>query len=342
MCVRLATTTIGSVMRLTDEDLKLLRSIPADEPRIINRGEPLIATQELANALVKRLRYLGKHGLAEVAIFFDQGWCSSIDDLVGRHGADGLDPEHWVFNNGLCVQLTPSGESVVRGDDRDTESRSFSSLPALLDHITRVAPEVPELSPVETDLLDAYLRHLPRREVRYSQIQAENRAGISTYQDKLHADRKIRAHLRTTLDFNRTQRSREVQAVHDAVTGSSDLPSRPDVTPVVSEPDAEGYVAMPADPTAYVPASIVLKEHAPADVTTHKELIALLRDFASTRVKWTRPPGRSGEPRKNRLSIHIADWIGYVSRRSGAPEHWPESSESERAATAASIRKAGK
>lgn len=69
---------------------------------------------------------------------------------------------------------------------------------------------------------------------------------------------------------------------------------------------ANGEVTNPNDPTAYIAASEARLKHAPAGlVVTHKELLAVLADHPEIR-RW--------HPRANRLFIHLADWVAFVSR----------------------------
>ena len=70
--------------------------------------------------------------------------------------------------------------------------------------------------------------------------------------------------------------------------------------------DAYGYVTNPKDPTAYVAASDALRKHTPAALaTTYKQFRAILDKHPEIR-RW--------QVRKNRLSVHLADWTDYVQK----------------------------
>ncbi len=106
-------------------------------------------------------------------------------------------------------------------------------------------------------------------------------------------------------------------------------------------PDEHGYVAAPSDPSAYVAAKRIMTEHTPTEVkVTAKELPKLLRDYAANRVRWTRPRGQDGKPRRNRLLVHLADWTAYIERRNGLDaEGFPRMTESEVSERAAAVRR---
>jgi len=70
--------------------------------------------------------------------------------------------------------------------------------------------------------------------------------------------------------------------------------------------DATGYVTNPSDPTAYVAATDVLRNHTPAALaTTHKQLRSILNKYPTIR-RW--------QVRENRLRVHLADWMTYVRK----------------------------
>jgi len=99
-------------------------------------------------------------------------------------------------------------------------------------------------------------------------------------------------------------------------------------SPHSAAPDDRGYVATPSDPSAYVPASDIVSKHAPAALClTIKQLTQILEDYPTNRIRWTRPPGKKGNPRPNRRSVHLADFFDYVERRraGGAADdkNWP-------------------
>lgn len=109
-------------------------------------------------------------------------------------------------------------------------------------------------------------------------------------------------------------------------------------------PDGNGYVVSPSDPTAYVPASEIVSKHTPTSIpVTSKELPGILEDFATNRVKWTRPPGKDGKPRSNRRNVHLTEWLDYIRRRERAGiradgDDWPVVNEGEIAERASVIR----
>ncbi|MFQ5807429.1 MAG: hypothetical protein ACE5I3_13355, partial [Phycisphaerae bacterium] len=111
------------------------------------------------------------------------------------------------------------------------------------------------------------------------------------------------------------------------------------------EPDATGYVAHPTDRSAYVSAGDIVSKHTPAKMPlTAKQLTQVLEDYGTNHIRWTRPAGRDGKPRKNRRSIHVTDWLAYVERQraSGvaADENgWPTVSSDEIAERADAIRR---
>ncbi len=68
--------------------------------------------------------------------------------------------------------------------------------------------------------------------------------------------------------------------------------------------DTFGYVTNPMDPTAYVAATDALRNHTPAALaTTYKQFRAILDKHPEIR-RW--------QVRKNRLSVHLAEWTVYV------------------------------
>jgi hypothetical protein len=118
-----------------------------------------------------------------------------------------------------------------------------------------------------------------------------------------------RCHLKFVLEYNRNRPKAALSAGSESppveATSQSDIPNE------------RGYVASPADPAAYVPASDVLARHTPADLPiSMKELGTILADYDTNRVRWTRPLGKNGQPMRNRRSVHLGDWTAYVKRRS--------------------------
>ncbi len=101
------------------------------------------------------------------------------------------------------------------------------------------------------------------------------------------------------------------------------------------EPDDSGYVASPADPTAYVPASCIIAEHCdnlPIPMTP-KELARIVENYGTNRVPWTRPLSKTtGMADPHRRSVHLAKWIEYVERFTGKPhteDDWPDTTPNE-------------
>lgn len=133
------------------------------------------------------------------------------------------------------------------------------------------------------------------------------------------------------------------QAARDP-TAQSDAPCAPPAEQAV-KPDGMGYVAAPADTSAYVTAMEIVCKHVPVDMPlTVKQLTAIIRDYATAKIRWTRPTGKDGEPRPNRRNVHLTDWLAYVERRQadgfGAEdEAWPVVSEDETAERTDAIRR---
>ena len=120
--------------------------------------------------------------------------------------------------------------------------------------------------------------------------------------------------------------------VCDAGVGASDE---------AAQPDEKGFVRDPSDPSAYLSASKILNEHTPPPVaTTDKQLKAILRRHPE--VRKTRPRGRDGEPRPNRLNVHLTDWCDLVEKlqaSSADGDGWPNVSDEEAAVRKAAIRR---
>jgi hypothetical protein len=96
------------------------------------------------------------------------------------------------------------------------------------------------------------------------------------------------------------------------------------------KPDKNGYVEWPSDPAAYVAASEILSNHTPADQPiTWRKLPRILNDYATNRVRWTRPRAKSGRPVPNRRSLHLGDWTAYLKRRTPELGGFPQLSEAE-------------
>jgi len=75
------------------------------------------------------------------------------------------------------------------------------------------------------------------------------------------------------------------------------------------QPNAQGYVQSPSDPSAYVSAMSILNEHCdPIIATTRRHIRKILDD---------NPEIRRWKPRINRMNIHLADWAKYVNKQQG-------------------------
>ncbi|NOT01131.1 MAG: hypothetical protein HOP29_10935 [Phycisphaerales bacterium] len=110
-----------------------------------------------------------------------------------------------------------------------------------------------------------------------------------------------------------------------------------------SKPDDTGYVARPADPTAYVPVSDIMARETPDALNlTEKQARGLIKDFAKNNIRWTRPLKKDGTPRPNRRSVHLADWRAFVKRCEKGPtagSDWHNPPEDEIASRTAAIRR---
>jgi hypothetical protein len=108
-----------------------------------------------------------------------------------------------------------------------------------------------------------------------------------------------------------------------------------------ARPRADGYVEVPADPTAYVPNAEILSDHQPeGDTLKARDLITIVEDHKHNEIRWTRPCGKDGKPRPNRRCIHLADWLSYIKRRHRAKtDGWPTVSEEERTEQQDEIRR---
>lgn len=117
-----------------------------------------------------------------------------------------------------------------------------------------------------------------------------------------------------------------------------------DHTPDDDMPDERGFVKNPKDHTAYRPATEILNKHTPPLVaTTYKQLKAILRRHPE--VRRTRPKGKQGEPRPNRLNVHLADWHKLKEKLlvpSADSDGWPPVSDEEVADRKAAIRRTKK
>lgn len=110
------------------------------------------------------------------------------------------------------------------------------------------------------------------------------------------------------------------------------------------EPDKNGLVLNPLDPSAYVPAMEILNEHTPpSTATTYKQLKRILHRHPE--VRRTRPKGKQGKPRLNRLDVHLADWTKLKDELLARPidsDGWPKVSDEEKASRKAKIRRTKK
>ncbi len=103
-------------------------------------------------------------------------------------------------------------------------------------------------------------------------------------------------------------------------------------------PDERGYVETPTDPTAYVSASDIVNKHTLVDMPlTVKQLAVIVEDFATHRVRWTRPRDKQGKPIGNRRNVHLGNWAAYCKKQRGTdadgfPRSTPEGIEARKQA----------
>jgi hypothetical protein len=81
--------------------------------------------------------------------------------------------------------------------------------------------------------------------------------------------------------------------------------------------DENGMVANPAVPSCYVSMTDILNEHTPSErKLTAGRLRRICNDYPQFKVRWTRPLGMDGKPRKNCRCIHLLDWEHYLQSTS--------------------------
>lgn len=117
-----------------------------------------------------------------------------------------------------------------------------------------------------------------------------------------------------TADVARTQETKPTR--NPLATQSQGGTESKDHVVDATKPDATGYVARPSDLSSYVPMATIRADHCEDVVlTTIKEILKVLKDFPTNRVRWTRPPSKkTGTPHPQRRSIHLVDWKEYVNR----------------------------
>ncbi|MCK6458102.1 MAG: hypothetical protein L6Q92_16430 [Phycisphaerae bacterium] len=124
----------------------------------------------------------------------------------------------------------------------------------------------------------------------------------------------------------RTKKLRQVQPadgyrlgpkkISRACRRAADALDPPQAVSQDDKPDKRGYVESPAHPKDYVPATDILATHTPVGLPiTMDRLVAIIEDYDSNRVRWTRPRAKNGRPMRNRRSVHVGDWAQYVKRR---------------------------
>lgn len=164
---------------------------------------------------------------------------------------------------------------------------------------------------------------------RYNAWKA-NRAGRPT--PEIEREVEWRRHLKVVLEYNRKRPKTA------AATGS-ELPTLETVSQG-DRPDDCGYVGLPADLAAYVPAADILATHTPVDLAiSMKELGTILEDYNTNRIRWTPPLGKNGQPMRNRRSVHLGDWTAYVKwRLPDEADGFPRLTEAELESRKAAVR----
>ena len=101
--------------------------------------------------------------------------------------------------------------------------------------------------------------------------------------------------------------------------------------PVRNEPNSNGYVEAPADPTAYVSVTDIVSDHTPpSELITPRDVGRIVEDYVTNRIRWSRPRDKRGRPIPNRRVIHLVDWYEYMKRLAGTnPDGSPRVSEEE-------------
>ena len=56
----------------------------------------------------------------------------------------------------------------------------------------------------------------------------------------------------------------------------------------------------------------IAKKHASLTV---KNIGKIVEDFATNRVRWTRPRDQTGKPKENRRNVHLGDWATYLKNQ---------------------------
>ncbi|MEW6200046.1 MAG: hypothetical protein AB1601_15455 [Planctomycetota bacterium] len=205
----------------------------------------------------------------------------------------------------------------------------------LFDRIRAAQPNPLLLTDDELARLEAWLK-THRRRMSMSEMQQAAR-GDARLRTKLDGESGWWAHLRFTAEYNRNRPKA-------APSAGSQLPDAPSAEAVSQgdRPNECGYVGLPADLAAYVPAADILAKHTPAELKISiKELGTILEDYHTNRVRWTRPLGRNGHPVPNRRNVHLGDWTAYVKRRLPAEEDgFPRLTEAELEQRKAAVRDA--
>lgn len=183
----------------------------------------------------------------------------------------------------------------------------------LFDRIRAAQPDPLLLTDDELARLEAWLKTHRRRVSMREMYDAAH--GDARLRAKLDGESGWWAHLRFTAEYNRNR----TKAAPSAGSQSPNvLPA--DAVSQGDKPDEHGYVGLPDDPAAYVPAVEILARHTPADLLpiSMDRLVAIIEDYDANRVRWTRPRTKNGRPRQNRRSVHLGDWAAYVNRRLAA------------------------
>lgn len=92
---------------------------------------------------------------------------------------------------------------------------------------------------------------------------------------------------------------------------------------VTDKPDGTMYVKSPDDLRVYSPQKNIMSTNTIGIVSTRR-LVTIIEN-PDNKVRWTRPPAKSGTPMGNRRSIHLGDWLRYEDDcRAADPEGFPQ------------------
>jgi hypothetical protein len=208
----------------------------------------------------------------------------------------------------------------------------------LFDRIRAAQPNLLSLTDDELARLEAWLgtyRSSRRVWAEWQNARRQAQRGDTRLLDKLNAEKGWWKHLKFTATYNR---NRPKAAASAGSQSPNVLPA--EAVSASDKPDEHGYVESPADSKTYAPAADILAEHTPDALSVSmKELGTILEDYHTNRVRWTRPLGKNGQPKRNRRSVHLGDWTAYVKRRVPAEEDgFPRLTEAELESRKAAVR----